>query len=155
MGTLCLSATARMSWRWPLEYTEPQGLEGLLTTIAAVSASINDSMWSKSASQWRSGCHRNTDKGFSFKRTRNIDYFNYMIGVLLLNISPIQPQPATTVCTLNRAKQNIKHLKEPISSTILHMKKQCSQQFKPVYSLITEVTLRRLSESNSRTSEKV
>jgi hypothetical protein len=41
-----------------LVYTEPQGLEGLLTRMALVFEVINDSKCPKSASQPRSGCHQ-------------------------------------------------------------------------------------------------
>jgi hypothetical protein len=39
-----------------LEYTEPQGLEGLVTTMAFVRESSSDSRCAKSASHPRSGC---------------------------------------------------------------------------------------------------
>ena len=55
MGTLCLSAMSRISLRWAGEKTEPQGLEGELTMMAAVLWSMRDSMWPKSTIQSWSG----------------------------------------------------------------------------------------------------
>lgn len=46
---------SRIASKCSLEYTEPQGLEGLFTTIALVRSSIRDSSWSRSTSQDLSG----------------------------------------------------------------------------------------------------
>jgi len=55
MGTLYISATARICLRWAGENTLPQGLDGELTTIAAVFSSMRDSMCRRSTSQSLSG----------------------------------------------------------------------------------------------------
>ena len=53
--TCFLYVPSRIASKCSLEYTEPQGLEGLFTTIALVRSSIRDSRWSRSTSQDLSG----------------------------------------------------------------------------------------------------
>ena len=56
MGSLCLLAMSTNPFKCSCEYTEPQGLLGLLISMARVCESIRLSSCSRSASQPFSAC---------------------------------------------------------------------------------------------------
>ncbi len=62
IGTLALSATAIMSSRCWREKTDPLGLEGLVTKMAAVWLSISAAICSRSTSHPRSGLNEKQRK---------------------------------------------------------------------------------------------